>query len=263
MDRMDALISAFYYCQGSEECVDPLKRFAPNVTSLKDALNPKLDAYFADVPKFRFKHCSQAVLLDNEIGGFDAQLPAKQPRPIPTAAIKAYGTPSFNATQLYAVTQAQSSSNGSVALSAVYTGITSTGLLQQLTAMLANITWHNPLTPIAEGGPPESEATAVSLARSGATETSVSNARPLSGTTGTTSAAAAPGGSTTARKLLFDQGTGVKKGSHRHLAAASTDRHVASVEASAMALPDEVLGVAAVELANAFVNKRYSMGGFA
>jgi len=57
--------------QGPAQCVTPLARFKPAATSLTAAMNPALDSYFAQLPKFRWGECKQYFDAGNEHGAFD------------------------------------------------------------------------------------------------------------------------------------------------------------------------------------------------
>ncbi|KAI8469806.1 MAG: alkaline-phosphatase-like protein [Monoraphidium minutum] len=78
-DRLDGLISGWHDCKGASECVTPLARFRPSVTSLTAAMDPSHDAFFAGLPRFKWGTCMMHAEPENEMGAFDRPATAKPP----------------------------------------------------------------------------------------------------------------------------------------------------------------------------------------
>jgi arylsulfatase len=66
-DRIDALLLVLKSCK-QDACREPWKQHHPNgsVKTLKDALSPKYDAYYASQPKVAYKECQTGYLLGFE-----------------------------------------------------------------------------------------------------------------------------------------------------------------------------------------------------
>jgi arylsulfatase len=66
-DRIDALLLVLKSCK-QDSCREPWKQHHPDgsVSSLKAALNPKYDAYYAGQPKVAYTECKRGYLLEFE-----------------------------------------------------------------------------------------------------------------------------------------------------------------------------------------------------
>ncbi|KAK2759320.1 hypothetical protein FQN54_002798 [Arachnomyces sp. PD_36] len=76
-DRMNGLLLASKTCE-QESCRDPWSTLHPDgsVKSLRDALHPRHDEYYASLPRVAFKECLHAQLAWNEkpfVPGFDEE----------------------------------------------------------------------------------------------------------------------------------------------------------------------------------------------
>ncbi|KAG2488014.1 hypothetical protein HYH03_013450 [Edaphochlamys debaryana] len=67
VDRLDALMTAVGYCRGGL-CDNPYQILHPDgaVTSFEEAMDPKYDALYAGLKKFRFVRCANSYNLANE-----------------------------------------------------------------------------------------------------------------------------------------------------------------------------------------------------
>ena len=67
LNRLDALMLVLKSCKG-ETCIEPWKILHPegDVTSLKDALKDKFNAFYQEQVKVRFDRCEAGYLVDAE-----------------------------------------------------------------------------------------------------------------------------------------------------------------------------------------------------
>lgn len=66
-DRLDALTLVLKTCKGNT-CTNPWKALHPDggVKTLKDALAPRYDTFYAMQPKVKFHHCAKGYIKANE-----------------------------------------------------------------------------------------------------------------------------------------------------------------------------------------------------
>jgi hypothetical protein len=67
LNRLDALMLVLKSCKGNT-CIEPWKILHPKggVTSLKDALQTKFNAFYKEQVKVRFDRCEYGYLIDAE-----------------------------------------------------------------------------------------------------------------------------------------------------------------------------------------------------